>query len=382
MVSRPHGGRLVYRVVEGRRREALLQEAMEIPRIEVTLERAIDLEDIAYGAFSPLEGFLLQDDYLHVLEDMRLSDDTPWTIPIILDVDPDEVAGVREGDDIALFYKDTPLAIMRVEEIYGWDKKVHAEKVFKTRDPGHPGVRKTMERKELLVGGKIDLLNEAPNKHKDVTLWPKETRLLFRLRGWRKIAAFQTRNVPHLGHEFVQKAALTFTDGLLIHPILGWKKPGDYRDDVIIAAYRVLVKYYYPKDVVVLAGLRMNMNYAGPREAVHHAIVRKNFGATHFIVGRDHAGVGNYYGPYEAWEIFDEFPDLGITPLFIREAFYCKKCGGMATEKTCPHGPEDRIRISGTRLREMIRKGMIPPEYMMRREVAETILSFDNPFVE
>ena len=382
MVSRPHGGRLVYRVVEGKRREALLQEAREIPRIEISLERAIDLEDIAYGAFSPLEGFLLQDDYLHVLDDMRLSDDTPWTIPIILDVDPEEIAGVKEGDDIALFYNGTPLAVMRVEEIYGWDKKVHAEKVFKTRDPGHPGVRKTMERKELLVGGKIDLLNEAPNKHKDVTLWPKETRLLFRLRGWKKIAAFQTRNVPHLGHEFVQKAALTFTDGLLIHPILGWKKPGDYRDDVIIAAYKILVKYYYPKDVVVLAGLRMNMNYAGPREAVHHAIVRKNFGATHFIVGRDHAGVGNYYGPYEAWEIFDEFPDLGITPLFIREAFYCKKCGGMATEKTCPHGPEDRIRISGTKLREMIRKGIIPPEYMMRREVAETIISFGNPFVE
>ena len=382
MVSRPHGGRLVYRVVEGRRREALLQEAREIPGIEVSLERAIDLEDIAYGAFSPLEGFLTQDDYIHVLEDMRLSDDTPWTIPIILDVDPEEIAGVKEGDDIALYYQGVPLAIMRVEEIYGWDKRLHAERVFKTRDPGHPGVRKTMERKELLVGGKIDLLNEAPNKHKDITLWPKETRLLFQLRGWKKIAAFQTRNVPHLGHEFVQKAALTFTDGLLIHPILGWKKPGDYRDDVIIAAYKILVKYYYPKDVVVLAGLRMNMNYAGPREAVHHAIVRKNFGATHFIVGRDHAGVGNYYGPYEAWEIFDEFPDLGITPLFIREAFYCKKCGGMATEKTCPHGPEDRIRISGTKLREMIRKGIIPPEYMMRREVAETIISFGNPFVE
>ena len=382
MVSRPHGGRLVYRVVEGRRREALLQEAREIPGIEVSLERAIDLEDIAYGAFSPLEGFLTQDDYLHVLEDMRLSDDTPWTIPIVLDVDPEEIAGVKEGDDIALYYQGVPLAIMRVEEIYGWDKRLHAERVFKTRDPGHPGVRKTMERKELLVGGKIDLLNEAPNKHKDVTLWPRETRLLFQLRGWKKIAAFQTRNVPHLGHEFVQKAALTFTDGLLIHPILGWKKPGDYKDDVIIAAYKILVKYYYPKDVVVLAGLRMNMNYAGPREAVHHAIVRKNFGATHFIVGRDHAGVGNYYGPYEAWEIFDEFPDLGITPLFIREAFYCKKCGGMATEKTCPHGPEDRIRISGTKLREMIRKGIIPPEYMMRREVAETIISFGNPFVE
>ncbi len=382
MVSKPHGGRLVNRVVTGKRREALLREAREIPRIDISLERAIDLEDIGHGAFSPLEGFLTQEDYLHVLHDMRLSDDTPWTIPIVLDVDPDEIAGVREGDDIALFLDDTPIAIMRVEEIYGWDKKLHAQMVYKTTDPAHPGVAKTMKRKELLVGGRIDLLNDAPNKFSDITLWPLETRILFRERGWKTIAAFQTRNVPHLGHEFVQKAALTFTDGLLIHPILGWKKPGDYRDEVIIAAYRILVKYYYPKDVVVFAGLRMNMHYAGPREAIHHAIVRKNFGATHFIVGRDHAGVGNYYGPYEAWDLFAEFPDLGITPLFIREAFYCRKCGGMATEKTCPHSPEYRIRISGTKIREMLRRGQRPPEYMMRPEVADEIIRHGNPFVE
>jgi len=382
VVNRPHGGRLVNRVVSGRRREALLEEAREVPRIEVGLERAIDLEDIAYGAFSPLEGFLLQEDYLHVLHDMRLSDDTPWTIPIVLDVDPDDVAGVSEGDDIALYYEGRPLAIMRVEEIYGWDKKLHAQQVYKTLDPAHPGVAKTLARKELLIGGRIDLLDEAPNKFKDVTLWPAETRVLFKERGWRTIAAFQTRNVPHLGHEFVQKSALTFTDGLLIHPILGWKKPGDYRDEVIIAAYRVLVKHYYPKNVVVLAGLRMNMHYAGPREAIHHAIVRKNFGATHFVVGRDHAGVGDYYGPYEAWDLFREFPDLGITPLFIREAFYCRKCGGMATEKTCPHSPEDRVKISGTRIREMLRRGQLPPSIMMRPEVARAIIEHGNPFVE
>ncbi len=381
MVNRPHGGRLVNRVVTGRRREALLEEAREIPRVQISLERAIDLEDIAYGAFSPLEGFLTQDDYIHVLQDMRLSDDTPWTIPIVLDVSPEEIAGVREGDDIALYLFNTPIAIMRVEEIYGWDKKLHARLVYKTDDPNHPGVAKTYEMKELLVGGRIDLLNDAPNKFRDITLWPAETRVLFRERGWKTIAAFQTRNVPHLGHEFVQKAALTFTDGLLIHPILGWKKPGDYRDEVIIAAYRALIKHYYPKDVVVLAGLRMNMRYAGPREAVHHAIVRKNFGATHFIVGRDHAGVGNYYGPYEAWELFSEFPDLGITPLFIREAFYCKKCGGMATEKTCPHPPEYRVKISGTKIREMLRRGEYPPEYMMRPEVARTVIEFGDPFV-
>ncbi len=382
MVNRPHGGRLIYRVATGKRREALLDEAGEVPRLNITLERAIDAIDIAYGAFSPLEGFLIQEDYIHVLEDMRLHDDTPWTIPIILDVNPEEIAGISEGDDIALYYSNIPIALMRIEEIYGWDKKKHAERVFKTTDPSHPGVAKTFERKELLIGGKIDLLNEPPNKFEEVTLWPRETRVLFREKGWRTIAAFQTRNVPHRGHEFVQKAALTFTDGLLVHPLLGWKKRGDYKDEVIIEAYKALISNYFPKDTVVLAGLRMNMQYAGPREAIHHSIVRKNFGATHFIVGRDHAGVGDYYGPYEAWDLFSEFPDLGITPLFIREAFYCKKCGGMATEKTCPHPKEYRVKISGTKIREMLRKGERPPEYMMRPEVAEVVLRYSNPFVE
>ena len=382
MVSRPHGGRLVYRVATGKRREALLEEAREIPRLDVGLERAIDLLDIAYGAFSPLEGFLVQEDYISVLEDMRLHDDTPWTIPIVLDVDPERIAGVSEGDDIALFYNGKPIALMRIEEIYGWDKRKHAELVYKTVDANHPGVAKTLARKELLIGGRIDLIDEPPNPFEEVTLWPRETRVLFRERGWKTIAAFQTRNVPHRGHEFVQKAALTFTDGLLVHPLLGWKKKGDYKDEVIIEAYKALIANYFPRNVVVLAGLRMNMHYAGPREAVHHAIVRKNFGATHFIVGRDHAGVGDYYGPYEAWDLFNEFPDLGITPLFIREAFYCRKCGGMATEKTCPHSPEYRIKISGTRIREMLRRGEKPPEYMMRPEVAEVVLKYSNPFVE
>ncbi len=382
MVSKPHGGRLVYRVAEGKRREALMAEARELKVIEIRRETAIDLEDIAFGAFSPLEGFMVQEDYLSVLEDMRLSNDLPWTIPIVLDVDPDEIADVKEGDDVALAHNGKILALMKVEEIYGWDKKLHAEKVYKTTDPGHPGVAKTMKMKGLLIGGRIDLLDTLPNPFERYTLWPRETRVLFEARGWRTIAAFQTRNVPHLGHEFVQKAALTFTDGLLVHPLVGWKKPGDYNDEVIIRAYEELIKHYYPKDVVVLAVLRMNMRYAGPREAVHHAIVRKNFGATHFIVGRDHAGVSNYYGSYEAWDIFKEFPDLGIIPLFIREAFYCKRCGGMVTEKTCPHGEEHRVKISGTKLREMLRSVMEPPPYMMRPEVARVIINHPNPFVE
>ncbi|RLF98987.1 MAG: sulfate adenylyltransferase, partial [Thaumarchaeota archaeon] len=350
MVSKPHGMKLVNRVASGRRREALLREAEELPKIVVNYSLAADLENIAHGVYSPLEGFLTQEDYLHVLHDMRLSNDVPWTIPIILDVDPEEISGIREGDEVAIRYGDHLIAIMNVEEIYGWDKLEYVKQVYKTNDRSHPGVAKTLMRKELLLGGKIDLIDHVHNKFEEYTLWPIETRLLFRERGWKTIVGFQTRNVPHLGHEYVQKAALTFVDGLFINPLIGWKKPGDFKDEVIVKAYEALLRHYYPRDSVVFAVLAMEMRYAGPREAIHHAIVRKNFGCTHFIVGRDHAGVGNFYGPYEAWEIFKEFPDLGITPFFIRESFYCKKCGGMVNAKICPHGEDSRIRISGTQL--------------------------------
>ena len=313
---------------------------------------------------------------------MRLSNDVAWTVPIILDVDPDEIPEIKEGDEITLTYDDKPIAIMKIEEIYGWDKGEYVRSVYKTDDPAHPGVAKTLKKKELLIGGKIDLIDHVHNQFEKYTLWPIETRLLFRERGWKTIVGFQTRNVPHLGHEYVQKAALTFVDGLFINPLVGWKKPGDFKDEVIVKAYETLLEHYYPRDSVVFAVLSMEMRYAGPREAIHHAIVRKNFGCTHFIVGRDHAGVGNFYGPYEAWEIFKEFPDLGITPLFIRESFYCRKCGGMVNAKICPHGDDSRIRISGTQLREMIKRGEKPLKEVMRPEVAEAVLSFEEPFIK
>jgi len=381
MVSKPHGGKLVNRIVSGKRREALLKEANELPKINLTAELATDLVNIAHGVYSPLEGFLIQEDYIHVLHDMRLSNDVPWTMPIVLDVNSEEIAGLKEGDDITLIYKDIPLAIMRIEEIYRWNKKEYVLHVFKTTDLNHPGAAKALKRKELLIGGLIDLLNEPPNPFERYTLWPLETRILFREKGWRSIAGFQTRNVPHLGHEYIQKAALTFVDGLFINPLVGWKKPGDFKDEVIIASYEVLIRNYFPKNAVVFSILRMEMKYAGPREAIHHAIVRKNFGCTHFIIGRDHAGVGSYYGPYEAWDIFREFPDLGIVPLFIREAFYCNKCGGMVNEKICPHDKRFRLKISGTYIRNLIKSKVKPPEYIMRPEVAEVVLSFNNPFV-
>jgi len=383
MTARPHGGKLINRVVSGRRRELLLKEANELTQIKLSQDWVTDLVNIARGVFSPLEGFMIQEELLSVLYDMRLPSDLPWTIPIVLDVDPGEIAGVKEGDDVALVSEDgLILGLLHVEEIYGFDKKEYAEKVFKTRDANHPGVARTYAMKELLIGGKIDLLNDPPNKFYRYTLYPAETRVLFKEKGWRTIVGFQTRNAPHLGHEYIQKTALAFVDGLFINPLIGKKKKGDFKDEVILAAYDALIKHYYPKDSVVLAILRTWMRYAGPREAIFHAIIRKNFGCTHFIVGRDHAGVGNYYGPYEAQEIFSEFPDLGITPLFFREFFYCKKCGGIVNERVCPHTGEYRIVFSGTKIRQILLRGEKPPEYMMRPEVADVILKWDKPFVE
>jgi len=374
MVSKPHGGKLIRRIKRDFEKE-------DIQTLEVSLEQALDIENICRGVFSPLEGFLDRNNYLSVLENKRLSNDIPWTIPIILDVSNQSIDGLKEGDEVLLKYYDRNIALMNIEEIYQWDKKQYARYVYGTTDPEHPGVSKIYKMNDYLVAGKLELLNSVPTRFERYTLWPIETRILFRERGWRTIVGFQTRNAPHRGHEYVQKAALTFVDGLFVNPLVGWKKKGDYKDDVILAAYETLIKHYYPRDVVVLAVLRTSMRYAGPREAVHHAIMRKNFGCTHFIIGRDHAGVGNYYGPYDAWKIFQEFPDLGITPLFIREAFYCKKCDGMVNEKICPHSDEYRIHISGTNIRRMLLNGERPPEYMMRREVAETILSFENPFM-
>jgi len=382
MVSKPHGGNLVNRVVTGRRLNLLKEEVTEIHGINIGYDLVTDLENIAHGVYSPLEGFLKQEDYLHVLHEMRLSNDTPWTIPIILDVDSDEIRGVKEGDELSLIYQGRHIAVITVEEIYKWDKVNYYQQVYGTTDIKHPGVEKTLRRKELLIGGRIDLVSHFHNPFEKYTLWPIETRVLFQERGWKTIVGFQTRNVPHIGHEYAQKAALTFVDGLFINPLVGWKKAGDFKDEVIIKSYEILLEHCFPKDSVVFAVLSMEMRYAGPREAIHHAIVRKNLGCTHFIVGRDHAGVGNFYRPYEAWEIFKIFPDLGITPPFIPESFYCKKCNSVVNIKVCPHKEEDRIVVSGTKLREMIKRGERPPKEYMREEVSEVILSFDNPFIE
>lgn len=367
----PHGGKLVYRVDEKK-------DVDDISVIEINEDVAKDIENIAYGIFSPLEGFMCKSDFENVLEHMRLENDVAWTIPIVFDIENK----IREGEEVLLKAKSGTTAIFEVEEVYKYDKKEYAEKVFKTTDIAHPGVKRVMEMKDKLAGGKITLVKEGKEKFEKYYLKPYETRILFKEKGWKDIVAFQTRNVPHIGHEYVQKTALTFADGIFINPIIGKKKKGDFKDEVILRSYEALIENYYLKNRAVMSILRTTMRYAGPKEAIFHAIIRKNFGCTHFIVGRDHAGVGNYYGPYEAHDIFNEFPDLGITPLFFRSFFFCKKCGGVVNEKICPHGKEHHIYYSGTAIRKMIMNGETPPETMMRKEVANIIMSYENPFID
>jgi len=308
-----------------------------------------------------------------------LENGLPWTIPIVLDISsPEEI---KSCDDLALVYHKKPMAILHVEEIYQYDKNKFAENIFNTNDSNHPGVAKVVTMKEHLVGGKIDLIEEIDFPLSRHYLKPAKTRALFKEMGWETIVGFQTRNVPHLGHEYCQKTALISVDGLFINPVIGKKKAGDFKDEVIIETYEVLIKNYYPKERVFMSILPLEMRYAGPREAIFHAIVRKNFGCTHLIVGRDHAGVGNYYPPYAAQEIFKEYPDLEIVPVLFQDFFYCRKCLGVMSKKTCPHEQKWRVEFSGTDMRERLLRGEKLSREVMRPEVVSAILRADNPFV-
>jgi sulfate adenylyltransferase len=373
----PHGGKLIDRKIKKQ------IDTKGLTQIEINTNLSEDIINIANGVFSPLEGFLVKNDFENVLTEKRLSDDTPWTIPILLDFNKEEIKNIKEGDTILLTNKETGVqSLIDIDEIYNYDKKTLANKVYKTQDKGHPGVANVYNMKKQLMGGKISLLKNKKREYDEYNLTPKETRILFKEKGWREIVAFQTRNPPHIGHEYVQKTALTFVDGLFINPIIGKKKVGDFKDDVILKSYETLMKHYYLKDRAVMSILRTSMKYAGPREAIHHAIMRKNFGCTHFIVGRDHAGVGNYYGPYDAHDIFNEFPDLRIIPVFFRSFSRCTKCGSVVNDKICPHDQKYHINFSGKKIRALLNEGKIPPEDMMRKEVAETILKYKHPFVE
>jgi sulfate adenylyltransferase len=379
VLSRPHGGRLIQRTAESPDRDRLLDEVRRLPRLDISPEIASDVWNLGVGAFSPLEGFMGPEDFRATLYEKRLTSGVPWTIPIVLDVSAEQLNQL--GKDVGLWCAGQPLAIMADITSYRYDRQEYAKQVFGTEEPKHPGVAHVFALKEMLLGGTVAVLGEVETPFARYRLTPRDTRVLFTTKGWRAVVGFQTRNVPHLGHEYVQKTALSFVDGLFMNPVIGRKKPGDFKDEVILGAYEALVQHYYPPERAVLATLHTEMRYAGPREAIFHAIVRKNFGCTHFIIGRDHAGVGQYYAPYAAQEIFEEFPDLGIIPLFFTAFFYCRRCVSVANEKTCPHSPKERLDFSGTLVRRLLSERKAP-DGLIRPEVAEVILGIDDPFVE
>lgn len=373
----PHGGALVDRVASAEALDELLEIARASKKIHLIGRRLSDLEMIAVGAFSPLNGFMGRADYENVVVNKRLANGLPWTIPITLAVSKDEAAALAIGGTIALIDKfERPLALLTLEEKYAYDREREARLVYGTADRGHPGVRALYHRGDVHLGGKITLLQRP--SHLDFgryRLDPAQTRAIFAERGWRRVVGFQTRNPIHRAHEYITKCALEIMDGLLLHPLVGETKGDDVPAPVRMRCYERLLEAYYPADRVVLAVLPAVMRYAGPREAVFHALVRKNYGCSHFVVGRDHAGVGNYYGPFDAHYIFDEFSEaeLGITPLFFDSTFYCSRCGAMASARTCPHGEDDHVTLSGTKLREMLQRGETLLAEVSRPEVAEVL---------
>lgn len=376
---KPHGGALVNRYADGHTREKLIEEAGKLLRIELDDKNVSDLEMIACGAMSPLTGFMKQADYLSVVENMRLANGVVWSIPITLTVDEEGAGRLRRGGKAALYdHGGRLLAVMDVEEVFSYDKQKEAEKVFRTVDEAHPGVAYVLAQKQYLVGGDITMLNRpAHEDFADYRLDPADTRKAFEQRGWKSVVAFQTRNPIHRAHEYLQKCALEIVDGLLIHPLVGRTKSDDISAEIRMRSYQVLLQSYYPQGRYLLAVFPAAMRYAGPREAIFHALVRKNYGCTHIIIGRDHAGVGNYYGTYDAQKIFEEFTreELDITPLFFEHAFFCSECGNMASAKTCPHGKESHVFLSGTKVREMLSRGELPPREFTRPEVARLLMN-------
>ena len=375
----PHGGALIHRLASPEEAQEIRARASALPRLGLSPRESADLDLIAVGAMSPLAGFMSRGDYERTVREMRLANGTLWSLPITLSAPWEAASGLERGDEAALHDPAGRLVgVITVDEVYPYDKRVEAQSVFGTQEEAHPGVASVYRQHDALIGGAVTAieredLEAALLSHRQD---PAETRAAFAERGWRTIVGFQTRNPVHRAHEYIQKAALEIVDGLLLHPLVGETKPDDIPADIRMRCYGALLEGYYPSDRVHLSVLPAAMRYAGPREAVFHALVRKNYGCTHFIVGRDHAGVGSYYGTYEAQDLLRSLPpaDLGITPLFFDHSFFCKRCEGMASMKTCPHGAEERVNLSGTQVRDMLAKGQVPPMEFTRPEVARILM--------
>jgi sulfate adenylyltransferase len=362
----PHGGKLIDRT--GARPDGV--ERME--QLPLTPRELSDLDMLASGALSPLEGFMARHDYERVVEEMRLERGLPWALPVCLAVDRAPL-----GDEVALTDESgRALAVLEVDDVYEYDKEREAERCFRTTDDQHPGVARLYAQEPLYLAGRVSVFERLEPPFPQLALDPLDTRRTFADRGWRRIVGFQTRNPIHRAHEYLTKGALETVDGLLIHPLVGETKSDDVPAATRVECYRVLVENYYPDDRVLVSAFPAAMRYAGPREAIWHAICRKNYGCSHFIVGRDHAGVGDYYGTYDAQLIFDQFEphELDIEPMFFEHAFYCRVCGQMATPKTCPHGGDDHVFLSGTKVRELLAAGELPPVEFSRPEVAEVLI--------
>ena len=362
----PHGGMLVDRTGD---RPGDLDS---LPVVTLTAREVSDLDMLASGALSPLEGFMGREDYESVVESMRLASGLPWALPVCLAVD--EAAA---SDRVALADETgRKLAVLEVAEAYDYDKGREAENCFRTTDDAHPGVARLYAQKPLYLAGRVTVFERPEPLFRELALDPAETRAAFAERGWKRVVGFQTRNPIHRAHEYLTKVALETVDGLLVHPLVGDTKGDDVPADVRVECYRVLLDGYYPDDRVLLSAFPAAMRYAGPREAIWHAICRKNYGCSHFIVGRDHAGVGDYYGTYDAQLIFDDLEphELDIEPMFFEHSFFCKACGTMASAKTCPHDKGEHVFLSGTKVRELLAAGDVPPEEFTRREVAEVLI--------
>jgi sulfate adenylyltransferase len=363
---KPHGGVLVDRT------GARPDDVESLEEVELTSRELADLDMIASGALSPLTGFMDREAYESVLKTMRLPGGLPWALPVCLAVDE-----VPKGDRVALAGEDGKLyAVLDVAEVYDYDAEREAELCYRTTDHAHPGVARVFGQKPRYLAGDVTVFERQAPPFPELALDPAESRALFAERGWRRVVGFQTRNPIHRAHEYLTKVALETVDGLLIHPLVGDTKSDDIPSHVRVECYRKLIDGYYPTNRVVVSAFPATMRYAGPREAIWHAICRKNYGCSHFIVGRDHAGVGSYYGTYDAQLIFDEFEphELDIEPMMFEHSFWCTKCGSMASAKSCPHGPEHRIFLSGTKVREMLAAGEKPPAEFTRPEVADVLL--------